>query len=304
MITLTGLVLSEGTLETQLMLVVIWATIWYFVIMYSAKHVVEPYVASKPWKDQWVNLNDKTARASFFIHFKTKAEVFEFACLFLAILSQHAVGGILCVPSLVGVSGSAVAAMACHGGLCEAGWELQDCLVRIYQILFGGESGKAKNPPALMVIFGLHHAMGLSMVIPMNIVYRDNVYYHELVFLLQGAAFVAMASQNYGYTLDVKTASGLTQMKVCTGVTLATMLWSRALRYAMIGYKLITAMHADGNSKMLCMGAVVLGLMGLLNILFVLDSIGKFVKFMKMHHENESNAPLLLGRAHIFDKGK
>jgi hypothetical protein len=287
MVSLTSLVFSEGTLETQLTLVVIWATIWFFVIPYAAKNIFEPFVASKPWKDKWVDLNDKTFQTGFFIHFKTKAEVFEFACLFLAIICQHALGGFLCIPSLVGASGAGVAALACHGGLCEAGWELQDAMVRIYQVLFGGPAGKEKNPTPLMVILFIHHAMGLSMVIPMNIVYHDNVYYHEFVFLLQFAAFVALGLQNYGYTLDVKTASGLAQMKVCTGVTVSTMLWSRAGRYAMVGYYLITTMYADGNTKMLCLGAVVLGLMGLLNILMVVDGIGKFVKFMKMHHENE-----------------
>ena len=47
--------------------------------------------------------------------------------------------------------------------------------------------------------------MGVSMILPMNVYFRDNRDYHEMVFLLQFGAFVAMFSQAYGYTLDVST---------------------------------------------------------------------------------------------------
>jgi len=290
-LSVTGLAFAEGTLETQLMLVLIWAFIWYFGIKSSAKYFFEPFVASKPWKDQWIDLNAKTFKTAFFIEFKTSKETFEFACLCVAIICQHAVGGALCLPSMLGGSGAVISALACHGGLCEAGWELQDAIVRIYQILFGGKAGKAQNPTPLVVILGLHHAMGLGMVIPMNIVYRDNCHYHEFIFLLQGAAFVACMSQNYGYTLDIKTLSGLKQMKVCVTVTLLTMVYSRFLRYAFVGYKLISTFYADGRTMMLCGGGLVLGLMGLLNILFVMDAVGKFSKFIHLSYSDEDLQP-------------
>merc|ERR1712066_55792 len=133
--------------------------------------------------------------------------------------------------------------------------------------------------------------MGMGMVVPMNIVYRDNCHYHEFIFLLQGAAFVACMSQNYGYTLDIKTLSGLRQMKVCVTVTLLTMVYSRFLRYAFVGYKLISTFHADGRTMMLCGGGLVLGLMGLLNILFVMDAVGKFSKFIHLSYSDEDLQP-------------
>merc|ERR1719181_857416 len=105
-------------------------------------------------------------------------------------------------------------ALARHGALCEAGWELQDAFTRAYEVLFGGEKGKLLNPTPVLVFWAFHHTMGLSMVIPMNLVYPDLAYYHELVFLLQFASFVAMMFQHYGYTLDVKTKSGLNMMKI------------------------------------------------------------------------------------------
>lgn len=81
-------------------------------------------------------------------------------------------------------------------------------LCSLPQILFGGEAGRAKNPAALMTIMCIHHAMGLCMVIPMNMYFNNNSHYHEFVFLLQFAAFFALGLSNYGYTLDITTVSG------------------------------------------------------------------------------------------------
>ena len=41
------------------------------------------------------------------------------------------------------------------------------------------------------------------MVVPMNIALGDDRAYHEFVFLLQGAAFIALATQGYGFTLSL-----------------------------------------------------------------------------------------------------
>lgn len=286
-LSMQGLLYCEGTLQTQLVLAAFWALIWFGAIKASAKMVFEPFVRKQTWCQQWTELSKKTFKSAFFVEFKTDEETFECACLFLAILCQHAVGGALCIPSVLGFTGPIISAMACHGALCEAGWELQDACERLYQVAFGGEAGKAKNPPALLTILGLHHSMGLSMVIPMNMVYGDNRHYHEFVLLLQGAAFVAMLSQNYGFTLDVWSVSGLRQMKACVTVTLVTMLWSRLFRYAFIGYSLISTFVADGNAAMTYGGGSVLGLMGMLNCLFVMDACGKFLKFIKMKHADK-----------------
>lgn len=103
-------------------------------------------------------------KSSFFIDFDTET-AYEFACLFLAIMVQHGVGGLLCVPALVpalGVPAHVATALACHGALCEAGWELQDILSRLFQVCCTKE-GARNNPTALLVILGIHHTMGLSM---------------------------------------------------------------------------------------------------------------------------------------------
>ena len=96
---LSDLLTAAPNLTTQLSLTVLQAIFWYFFIKTSSKKIFEPLVASMPWKDQWTELNRKTFKASFFIDFDSQG-AFEFACLFLAVLLQHAVGGGLCCSSL------------------------------------------------------------------------------------------------------------------------------------------------------------------------------------------------------------
>eukprot|EP00931_Biecheleriopsis_adriatica_P107613 TRINITY_DN81935_c0_g1_i1.p1 TRINITY_DN81935_c0_g1~~TRINITY_DN81935_c0_g1_i1.p1 ORF type:complete len:355 (+),score=47.11 TRINITY_DN81935_c0_g1_i1:28-1065(+) len=286
-ISFNGLLEAEASLATQGVLLIFWAAVWYLLINWSSKHVFEPWVSSRPWKDRWTGLNKKTFEKSFFIDFRTNEEAFEFACLFLAIICQHTLGGALCIPSVLGYRSTWTSALACHGGLCEAGWELQDIVTRIYQVAFGGEAGRAKNPRGLLVMVGLHHAMGMGMVLPMNIKYHDNAYYHELILLLQLAACVALTSQNYGYTLDVKTSSGLRSMKLCVSLTFVSILYSRVIRYVFVAYHLIWTFYSDSETAMLCAGALVTGLMGVLNVMFFADSTQKLIKFMKMHTADE-----------------
>merc|ERR1712187_162434 len=124
------------------------------------------------------------------------------------------------------------------------------------------------------------HAMGLLMVIPMNLFYHDNKYYHEFVFLLQAAAFVAMMLQSYGYTLNVQTEEGLSKMRVTVIISWALILHSRILRFAFVGYRLTQTFYADGNHKMFALGSVVFSLMGLFNVAVFIDATSKLNKFV------------------------
>merc|ERR1712187_232119 len=126
------------------------------------------------------------------------------------------------------------------------------------------------------------HAMGLSMVIPMNIFYHDNQYYHEFVFLLQAAAFAAMMLQSYGYTLNVQTEEGLSRMQLTVIVSWVVILYSRLLRFAFVGYRLTQTFYADGNHKIFVVSIVALSLMGLFNLGIFLDASAKLSKFVLM----------------------
>ena len=187
---LSALISCDAKLETQLTLAALQAVFWYVAIAIIAK-LGAFYVKKQPWCQQWTTLNRSTFKKAFFVDFKTDPEAFDFACLFLGIIVQHAVGGLLCAPAVFGIGSTAVATtLACHGALCEVGWEIQgtpllaptwpwrhampngrlrraaDVVSRAYQVIFGGPAGKEKNPTPLLVILAIHHTMGLSMAIP------------------------------------------------------------------------------------------------------------------------------------------
>lgn len=219
----------------------------------------------------------------------TEAESFENACLGVAITLQHFVGGSLCLPSVLGVEmRGASAALACHGALCEAGWELQDFVARAHQILRQGQAGRRKNPVPLLVILTLHHVAGQSLCIPMNIHYRTNRDYHEMVFLLQFAAFVALALQCYGFTLDVESRTGLRKMRGAVIILWLTVAYSRIVRYAVVGYRLLAAYRTDGHDAMLWAGCFAMATMSIINVLFFFDATCKLKKFMTMRAVQEA----------------
>lgn len=314
---MASLLLSMPTLEAQLSLIMLHAGFWWCFINWASKRVVDPFVRLQPWKEQWLQLNKQFFKNSLFTVFSSDADAFDFACLFQTILTQHFLGGLLLLPSTLGFEGRVFTALACHGALCEAGWELQDIVARVHQRLLQGEKGKSMNPLPLLAVVLVHHVMGQSMAIPMNLYYADNRDYHEFVFLLQFAAFVAMSLQSYGYTLNVKTKTGLLKMKVSITISWLTILYSRVVRFAIVGYRLANTFYADGNLWMLYVGSFAVILMALFNVMIFLDATQKLLKFAKMpltaldvkpdqsnKHCDQLCRSVLLGKSHAGEKGQ
>ena len=113
----------------------------------------------------------------------------------------------------------------------------------------------------------------------MNVYFRDCRDYHELVFLLQFGAFVAMFSQAYGYTLDVSTRGGLARMRRAALWTFVSVLWSRGIRYVVIGARLLDAIKRAGHERMYTGG--VAGLLGMMifNAVVIADCARRLWKF-------------------------
>ncbi|CAE8700097.1 unnamed protein product [Polarella glacialis] len=279
--------MCEGTLLVQLFLLVCSATLWFFLLAWFGGKIVRPFITKQPWGDQWIEINQKNAK-ELGVDFDKETTLVA-ACNLVAVLLQHSLGGALCVPALLGwFSPEVRTALACHGALCEAGWELQDGLERAYHVLFGTEEKKKENPTMVPnVIMGVHHAMGLTMVVPMNIFFPSLYWYHEGIFLLQFAAFFALLIQFYSFTLDVGTQSGLLKMQLSVVAVFSLMIYSRALRYGFVVYKVVAFLYAEGGTVMFVGSCVTALLMSLLNALLVCDSAGKLVKFLPMSVKKE-----------------
>lgn len=281
----TDIVWCAPKLEVQITIAICQALFWYFFIPRAAKTIVVPYFNDKPkQRAQFAHLSRLTFKKSFFIDF-TEEEAFDFSCEFIPILFQHGIGGALCIPAVFGLSLFAPevsVALACHGALCEVGWELQDGLQRIYAWTLGTDEDRKKTPLPLCVIMLIHHTLGMSMVIPMNLFYPDNHWYHETVFLLQFAAFVAMGAQNYGYLLDLAKPFDVLQMKFITLFVFLIMLYSRCLRFVYVVYNQVFFFYSIPDMVMMTMGGIGTGLMSILGVLFLLDASGKLAKFWNM----------------------
>jgi hypothetical protein len=190
-------------------------------------------------------------------------------------------------------------ALARHGALCEVGWEIQDVGVRLWEMTFGGELGRKKNPTPLLIMFAMHHSAALSLVLPLNVHYPENTYYHEGVFLLQGAAFAANMFSQYGYTLDVKTRSGLRQMQATITASSAIMWWSRAIRYSYVWGSLLRQFYRDGDWTVLKLCAIPVLSMSLFNLAILGDAAAKFVKFASMEMPDEESATAALAASKL-----
>merc|ERR1712151_1184258 len=100
------LMMAEASLEIQLALLCTQAVAWFIIINAGSTYIVEPWVKRQPWEKQWTTLNRKTFKTGFMIDFKTDLEAFKLACAFILIISQHAIGGAFCVPSIAGAAGA------------------------------------------------------------------------------------------------------------------------------------------------------------------------------------------------------
>jgi len=283
-ITLQDLLMAAPRLEVQLTLVGIQAVIWYMVIFRLLPPHIANFFNSMKTRDRFLDNCARAYKKMFMLDFNGDRELlFEFAVIFQGVLLQHFIGGLLCLPAVLGcswLSPTAASALACHGALCEVGWEVQDFVVRLKERLFDGETGRKKNPLPFMAAVVLHHAFSQCLVLPLNLYYRDNGYYHEAVLLLQTASVVAMTCQYYGFTLDISRPAELLQMKVTVTASFLVVLWSRLLRYGYIWYVLILTFLADGNSFVLKLAIPPLVLGSLFNVLVLADFYRKFAKFV------------------------
>ena len=234
----------------------------------------------RPWAARYRRRCYETLTHGYGVRFKDEEHAFKFSSLFAAFVAIHIVGGLLCVPSLLVGQSSLTTALAAQGALIEIGWEASDLAVRVWQLCgFAGQAGRDINPPMLVFFAVCHHTMGTSMILPMNVYFRDSRDYHELVFLLQFGAFVAMFSQAYGYTLDVSTRGGLVRMRRAALWTFVSVLWSRGIRYVVIGARLLDAIRRAGHERMYTGG--VAGLLGMMifNAVVIADCARRLWKF-------------------------
>ena len=101
-------------------------------------------------------------------------------------------------------------------------------------------------------------------------------------------------AQHYGFTLDVKTSSGLLQMRLVVSVVMVFMLYSRGGRFAFVAYRLLS--RAREHQLLFAGGCLAVVLFSCLNLLIIVDGVSKWIKFMKTRREEPAAAKLELFR--------
>ena len=139
------ILMATPKLEVQIVLALLHSFIWYVLI----NHVI--------WSISYKVIHNMKSKKRFLYHTRqtTKKLVgydpgdnedsqLDFAAQIQGVLLQHAIGGFLCLPSLLGLSTflptGVTSAMARQGALSEVGYEIEDTLLRLWQIIFGGET--------------------------------------------------------------------------------------------------------------------------------------------------------------------
>jgi len=264
-----------------------WAchTIFWTPFCKTISNVVRKYVKKQPYAKQYDELNQKNLKNSYGVDWTLEGSG-SFGCELIAICGlQHQLGALLCVPAVfpsvanfLGISTPVAVFIAKQGALCEAGWELGDIAHRIYEKFLLGRHDL--QPTGLFIIMSIHHFLGITMTLPLNVYYGSLPPFLEGVFLLQLAAGVGLATQQYGFMLDTTKSTELFQMKFCCTLTFVCMWYTRAIRYCML-YHEFSLFFWDNNT--MWMAATVAALvMGLLNLLFVADATKKFLKYITL----------------------
>jgi hypothetical protein len=278
-VSLSSLALAEPRLDNVLLVIACWCVLWWRFIPWYGRTLVREYVDRQPWKSRWIAMQRSSLKSRSGVELDD-ASAYDFALCFQGVILQHGVGGLLCVPYMLGLGPARLqTSLAVQGSLCEAGWEVMDVLTRAWDVVYGGEAGRRRNPRSLLMVLALHHSMSLLMAVPVALYYRDVSAMHEATFLLQGAAFVASLAQSWAYALDLKSRAGAVRMRGVAAFTLATLLWSRGFGYVVVSARVLRAIWQMGSYLSFAVSLLVCGLMSFLNYNFIADSARRVQKF-------------------------
>ena len=280
------ILLCYPKLEVQIILVVFYSLFW-MITLPLLSNLFKTYIDKQSWKEQWITLSKINFKKALFIDYEKREDAYEMARMFLVVIIQHSLGGLLSsfsllsddVISKINLTRDVTNALACHGALSETGYELQEYLIRIHEHIFTKE-GRKRSPMPLLILMSIHHFTGIFLIIPYNIKFRDSGVYHEIIFLLQFAAGITLIFQNYGYIINVEEKGGLKRMRIVSFIVFLTVFWSRIARFGYLAYRFITL--SINQESFIFNTIMILSVFSLstINLIFFIDSCKRLMKFL------------------------
>lgn len=290
------LLFKENPTVTDLVTIALLAAIFWFLSFTIVIQILKPILSTKEWfltaakndyhrsaKAMNEKLGMKQTEEEYVEFFKYQWPWLQCVCF------QHFMGGALCLPSILGlVDNKTGTSLACLGILSECGWEIEDMAVWLYK-RYIAENGRQKVPFALLIILAMHHSLTMMLGLPAILVYGHVKTLHWICFELQAASSVALFVQEFTKLLDVSKPKELRIFQGMTGLTLAIMIWCRAIHWPILVYQMCTVWYEDK-----AWGFMTVGL--LMSVIFTLFSWAvciepcykKFMKFLKLSAEYQA----------------
>jgi len=292
---LIDLILEENPTTQDLITIVLGLAALWLISFAVAVPIIASMVKDKPWfRKASDNDYERSAKAilekigirqtvdQYFVFFRYMWPLLQCVCF------QHFVGGILCLPSLLGLlDESTASSLACLGILSEIGWEISDTLIWIHKRYFT-ENGKIKVPGALFIVIGLHHSLSSLLGIPMILNYRNSKTLHLICFEMQAASAVALFVKEYTKLLDVSVPRQLRLFQAMTGFALAVMVFCRLIHWPSLVFDFCKIWYEQKAWTFMAIGTTLGLIFTIFNWCFCIQPYyARFVKFMNKSVEYE-----------------
>eukprot|EP00574_Skeletonema_japonicum_P003576 CAMPEP_0201714042 /NCGR_PEP_ID=MMETSP0593-20130828/662_1 /ASSEMBLY_ACC=CAM_ASM_000672 /TAXON_ID=267983 /ORGANISM="Skeletonema japonicum, Strain CCMP2506" /LENGTH=385 /DNA_ID=CAMNT_0048203267 /DNA_START=26 /DNA_END=1183 /DNA_ORIENTATION=- len=289
---------DEPTVRDLFSLVVAFAIIW-FIVFSAVKTIVRPLIHNKKWLlDAMSKEYERHAKKQLeeLNMDMTKDEYIAFSMRdwprLQSISSQHLIGSLFCIPSILGIGDPSLASsLAACGILSEIGWELQDVIEMILVRMFHKE-GKKIFPDVVFIIFLVHHTLASCLGIPVILYYRHHKTIHWICFDLQFAAGLALSFGEITKVLDITNPRHLRLFKALNFIALVTMVWTRIIHWTYLTTTLFITWYNDKAWAFLFFGILISILFtGFSYVVCVKPFYKKFVKFLHVSAEYEALPP-------------
>ena len=291
------LILDENPTAQDLITIILALAVFWTIVFAEAICVISSVVKDKPWFRK-ASDNDYERSAKVLLQkmgitqtIDEYFELFKYQWPWLQCLCfQHFIGGILCLPSILGLleDQATASSLACLGILSEMGWELSDMLMWMYKRYFT-ENGKIKVPGALLVALAIHHSLSTLLGIPAILNYRNLKTLHMICFELQAASAVALFVQEYTKLLDVSVPRQLRLFQVMTGFALVVMIFCRLIHWPFLVADIAMIMYEQKAWIFMAVGMSIALVFTIFSwSLCIQPCYARFCKFLKMSAKYES----------------
>jgi len=271
--------LSPGqTVRSQATFACAFGLFWW--LIFRLRHPIARYVQKQTYAHR-VILVEKKKMSNLGVTLQKDYRALEFYAKWCLITLQHFVGGSFTIPMILGMKdfyGIPSVTLVQLGGLCEVGWELQDCLENFRQAFFEPDWS-----PTVLPLTVIHHFTAMVLTIPLNLYFSNLWLYAYTILILQGAAASSLFPQMIIETLDIEKPDQLPLAFWLSIFVSFSAFVSRIVIFPWCAYKFGIILWTRSGIGLYSAFVVANILMSLFSILSLADTVKRSIKFGKMY---------------------